>query len=75
MILKRAVVLSEIGNRFRTSIVPPLPKFFKPEMPDIEDFDDADGALGYATTLARLTGWRFVDLREQSARVAILPPV
>ncbi len=63
MTLLRAVVLSEVEGKFRTSVVPPLPAFLKPEMPDIEDFDDADGGLGYATTLARLMGWRFVDLR------------
>jgi hypothetical protein len=67
--LKRSVVLSEIGGKFRTSIVPPLPAFFKPEMPDVEDFDDANGGLGYATTLARLTGWRFVDLRRNASDV------
>jgi hypothetical protein len=60
-------LLSEVRASFRTSIVPPLPAFFEPEMPDIEDFDEADGGLGYAITLARLTGWSFVDLRRRNA--------
>jgi hypothetical protein len=65
--LQRWVVLSEHDGKFRTSIVPPLTAFFKPEMPNVEEFNDADGGFGYATTLARLTGWSFVDLRPDAS--------
>ena len=57
---QRSLVLTQAGDKWRVSIIPPQPNA-EPDIPQQDEFDTADEALGYAARLAARLGWRVVD--------------
>jgi hypothetical protein len=56
----RSLVIGKVGEKWRVTTVPPAPEC-EPDIPPFDEFDGADGALGYASQLAWLYGWNVID--------------